>query len=105
MNSFLQYLEKNCPGDDAHNGLGDPRPLLERCGTCEELYQEYRKGILEERENCARIADNEPALEGDMPPENVAAVERVGLATAFRATVSLTKRAIADKIRGQGMKV
>jgi hypothetical protein len=102
VDSFLEYLEKNCPGDDAHNGLGDPRPLLERCGACEELYQEHRKGILEERENCARIADNEPALEGPMPPENVEAVYLVGLETAFRSTVSLTKRLIADKIRAQG---
>lgn len=101
MDNFLQYLEKNCPGDDAHNGLGDPRPLLERCGACEELYQEHRKGVLEERENCARIADNEPALEGEMPPENIAAVERVGLEAAFRATVALTKRLISGKIRGQ----
>lgn len=104
MDSFLSYLEKNCPGDDAHNGLGDPRPLLERCGTCEELYQEHRKGVLEEREKCAQIAMSEPELEGPMPIENAQAVERVGLATAFRATVSLTKRMIADKIRAQGIK-
>lgn len=101
MDSFLQYLEKNCPGDDAHSGYGDPRPLLDRCGFCCELYEEHRKGVLEEREKCAQIAMSEPEPEGPIPPENVAAVERVGLATAFRATVSLTKRMIADKIRAQ----
>lgn len=43
MSSFLEYLEKTCPGDDAHDGLGDSRPLLERCGMCREIYEEHQK--------------------------------------------------------------
>lgn len=43
MDSFLKFLEDNCPGDDAHDGHGDPRPLLERCGMCASLHEAHRK--------------------------------------------------------------
>ena len=45
MPTFVEFLEKNCPGDDAHDGLGDPRPLLERCGMCREIYEEHQKEV------------------------------------------------------------
>lgn len=47
--TFLEFLEKTCPGDDAHSGLGDQRPLLERCGMCREIYEEHRKELAAEQ--------------------------------------------------------
>jgi hypothetical protein len=55
--TFLEYLEKTCPGDDAHDGWGDKRPLLERCATCEELYKVHMAEVKAERERCAIIAE------------------------------------------------
>lgn len=43
MDTFLKFLEGHCYGDDAHDGYGDPRPLLERCGMCASLYEAHRK--------------------------------------------------------------
>ena len=68
MDSFLKFLEENCPGDDAHSGLGDPKPLLERCGMCASIYEAHEKSngssLLENR---ALIAAMREAL---MRPEN-----------------------------------
>lgn len=42
MDSFLKFLEENCPGDDAHSGCASPeKPLLERCGLCASIYQAH----------------------------------------------------------------
>jgi len=41
--SFLKFLESYCPGDDGHDGLGDPRPLLLRCGMCATIYEAHLK--------------------------------------------------------------
>lgn len=51
------------------------------------------------REWAAQIAESEPELEGPMPPENIEAVNRVGMEEALRATVRLAKRNIARRIR------
>lgn len=43
MDSFLKFLEENCPGDDAHSGAGETsKPLLERCGMCASIYEAHR---------------------------------------------------------------
>ncbi len=40
METFLKFLEANCPGDDAHNGCAEPnKPLLERCSMCASIYE------------------------------------------------------------------
>jgi hypothetical protein len=56
---FLEFLEKNCPGDDAHDGLGDKRPLLERCGMCREIYEEHQREVIEERNRILAVIDEE----------------------------------------------
>lgn len=44
MDSFLKFLEENCPGDDAHSGCASPeKPLLERCGLCASIYEAHLK--------------------------------------------------------------
>lgn len=43
--AFLKFLEKICPGDDAHDGLGDPRPLLERCEECVSIYNAHQDAM------------------------------------------------------------
>lgn len=44
MDSFLKFLEENCPGDDAHSGCAEPnKPLLERCELCASIYGEHLK--------------------------------------------------------------
>lgn len=44
MDSFLKFLEENCPGDDAHGGAAEPqKPLLERCGMCASIYEAHTK--------------------------------------------------------------
>lgn len=50
MDSFLKVLEENCPGDDAHDGLGESRPLLERCGMCRTLYDAHLAAVLHQVE-------------------------------------------------------
>lgn len=45
--SFLEYLEKNCPGDDAHSGYGDKKPLLDRCGLCSDIYEAHLASLEE----------------------------------------------------------
>jgi hypothetical protein len=44
--TFLKFLEDHCPGDDAHDGAGDPRPLLERCGMCWDIYEAHKNAAL-----------------------------------------------------------
>lgn len=44
MDSFLKFLEDNCPGDDAHDGYAQPnKPLLERCGMCASIHEAHLK--------------------------------------------------------------
>lgn len=57
MDEFLRYLETYCPGDDAHSGIGDPRPLLERCGTCADIYQAHQKTLSSELNSVTRERD------------------------------------------------
>lgn len=45
--SFLRFLWDNCPGDDAHDGLGEEKPLLERCGMCRSIYEAHLKAVKE----------------------------------------------------------
>lgn len=46
MDSFLKFLEDNCPGDDAHSGCASPeKPLLERCGLCASIYEAHLKSM------------------------------------------------------------
>lgn len=46
MDSFLKFLEENCPGDDAHSGCASPeKPLLERCGLCASIYEAHLKAV------------------------------------------------------------
>lgn len=46
MDSFLKFLEGNCPGDDAHNGCAEPnKPLLERCELCASIYEAHKKEL------------------------------------------------------------
>lgn len=45
--SFIAFLESVCSGDDAHDGKGDSRPLLERCGMCAEIYKAHQAGVSE----------------------------------------------------------
>lgn len=45
MDSFLKFLEDDCPGDDAHSGFGDSKPLLERCGMCAAIYEAHEKAV------------------------------------------------------------
>lgn len=40
--TFLKFLEENCPGDDAHDGAIEPnKPLLDRCGMCRSIYEAH----------------------------------------------------------------
>jgi hypothetical protein len=42
VDSFLKFLEDNCPGDDAHDGCAEPdKPLLLRCGMCASIYEAH----------------------------------------------------------------
>lgn len=46
VDSFLKFLEENCPGDDAHSGCAEPnKPLLLRCGMCASIYEAHLKEI------------------------------------------------------------
>jgi hypothetical protein len=76
--SFLEYLEKACPGDDAHDGYGEKRPLLERCGMCREIYEEHQKEVAQERDRVLAIIDEEAShyssKEEAIRPSIVAAV-------------------------------
>lgn len=47
QDSFLRFLEDYCPGDDAHDGKGQNRPLLERCVMCQEIYRAHLKAMEE----------------------------------------------------------
>ena len=60
--SFLEYLEKTCPGDDAHDGYGEKRPLLERCGMCRGIYEEHQKEVAQERDRALAIVEKEIAM-------------------------------------------
>lgn len=59
--SFLEYLEKECPGDDAHDGIGHvgKRPLLQRCGKCREIYEEHQKELASERARILEVVTEE----------------------------------------------
>lgn len=56
MDSFLKFLEDNCPGDDAHSGGGETRKsLLERCGMCAEIYEAHQKDVAGLRKALASV--------------------------------------------------
>lgn len=52
----------------------------------------------QERERCAKIADDEPEAPGEMPPE----LHLIPLEDAIRAAIRATKKSIAAAIRGDG---
>lgn len=46
MDTFLKFLEENCPGDDAHSGgIELNKPLLDRCGMCAEIYAAHKAAL------------------------------------------------------------
>lgn len=56
--SFVKFLEENCPGDDAHSGASEPnKPLLERCSMCASLYEAYRKGMRTETQSMRTVME------------------------------------------------
>lgn len=71
--SFLEYLEKDCSGDDAHDGYIEryKKPLLERCGKCAEIYAEHLKDLelyrkaLDHASTCPLIAQVRVIMVGE----------------------------------------
>ncbi len=45
--TFLEFLNKECPGDDAHDGYADraTKPLLDRCSLCRAIYESHLKEV------------------------------------------------------------
>lgn len=82
-------------GRNPHHGA----PLLRLDGHYNTLFKVVREEVEAERERCAKIAEAEPEMPGDCPPEALAAMELAGPVENARCAVRVTKRNIAAEIR------
>jgi hypothetical protein len=64
-------------------------------------YADHVQALKEERERCAKIAEDEPELEGEPEAYQLEVMREVGLVASLRAAVVATKKNIAAAIRGQ----
>lgn len=116
---FLKFLEGACPGDDAHDGFGDPRPLLERCGECASIYEAHKNAVEEKRERereralidackdvcmyCGKRALGYGEAEGPNSSGNY--IHRDTMVTTELRTVLCTASAIWQRIRWENREV